>query len=124
MGYLEKNFILHERDAKGDILPIDYPLKESGIIGFEDKSIKMIPLVRGDIITMGNSKDFAWEEVISEHLVEPKMTAEELKNTKILRTKEGKLVTIIDLFLTILYEISGVKKTVKQTEDEIKKNLE
>jgi len=124
MGYLEKNFILHKRDTEGKILPIDYPLKETGIIGFEDKSIKMIPLTRGDILTMGSKEDFAWEDVISEHLVEPKMTAEELRSTKILHTKEGKLVTIIDLFLTILYEISGVPKSVKQTEEEIKKNLE
>jgi len=124
MGYLEKNFILHERNTEGKLLPIDYPLKETRVIGFEDKSIKMFPLVRGDILDMGSKEDFAWEEVISEHLVEPKMTAEELRNTKILHTKEGKLVTIIDLFLTILYEISGVPKSVKQTEDELKKNSE
>ena len=83
MSYLNKDEVLIKRNEKGELLPVDVTLEL-----LEDKSIvQLIPLTKGDIQELYSieSKTERFEienRLISEHLVNPKLTIEEVKVMK------------------------------------------
>lgn len=131
MGYLEKNFILHERDSEGKLIPLDKYSKKLG------GKLLIQPITRGDVlkhfglikqIDMKNEPDKIGEirtNFILEHIIEPKFTKEELSDAKLMTIEEEGEKKQTDL-LTILeddiYEASGINIVVDKKEDELKKN--
>lgn len=130
MGYLEKNFILHRRGADENLIPIDFHIVEL------DADVSMIPLTRGEILDnqikfkeakeKGIPSNTIWEEIISAHLVIPKMTISELHGMANIRKKEQvegkpveKIFDVLDLFIDALYKVSGIEM---DTKEDIKKN--
>ena len=67
MGYLEKEFILHRRGGDGELLPIDYFIKEL------NASVNVIPVTRGEFFELGNSA----------------ISREQLKNSLLEKIKKG-----------------------------------
>ena len=145
MGWLEKNFILHERNEKGELLPIDYPVPELG-----GKMVRIIPMTRGELQSMAalrkeafeqlgkeqedkeagktiegatkrlEERDETWEEFVLRHIIKPKYTKEELKDGKMIKW-EDEYRDIIMVFLDAIYAVSGIP-SLKDAEDEVKKN--
>ena len=107
MGYLEKEFILHERNEKGKLIPIDYPIPE-----LNNETVRVIPLTRGALLSFAEKRKAAinkriqelqgmakdkgkdkeviaplsvderevTEDLIIKHVIQPKFTKEELKS--------------------------------------------
>jgi hypothetical protein len=116
MGYLEKNFILHERGTDEQLLPIDYPVPELG-----GKLVSIIPMTRGELLEMGvkrkeaiaklaeeqkdkesgktiegatkrmQNRDETWEDFVLRHVSIPKLTKEELKDAKLITVEETRI---------------------------------
>ena len=110
MGWLEKEFILHERDENGKLLPIDCPVKELG-----GRVVTAIPVLRGETLKLfRNLKDAAyienlplaerlkkeeeltamkyeirttsdvWRDYVVAHLVKPMITKKEIEDHKMI----------------------------------------
>ena len=141
MGYLEKEFILHETDENGNILPIDYPCPELGGI-----ILRVLPASRGRLLRLSldvkasvdkedTTKVFA--EFAAEHIIDiktkkPMFTTNELLKSKQIRyrnNEEYKIYEAWDLFISIIYKISGVDievgkiEALDKAEDELKKKV-
>lgn len=146
MAWLEKNFILHERDEKGNLIPIDYPVPE-----LNGKIVKIMPLTRGEILSMAEERKKKikkimeervkeskenkididkerkiiedtmgpWEDFVIRHIIEPKFTKEELKDAKLIKVGD-KLKDIVDVLTDAIYVVSGIESAEK-AEDELKK---
>jgi len=83
MDYLIKDEILIKRNENGELLPIDVTLE----LLEEKPNIQLVPLTKGDIqelySTESKTERFEIENrLISEHLVNPKLTIEEVKVMK------------------------------------------
>jgi len=134
MGYLEKNFLLHERGEDKKVLPIDRDIEGLGTVRF-------IPFARGEFLTVSaevgklqrenKTALHLWDKFVLDHMDEPKLTVEDLKHTKpIYRPlKEGKKKVmgyqdlVMEILLPALKEVSGMKlKTLEEEEEEIKKS--
>ena len=131
-GYLEKNFILHERDEKEQLIPIDYPVPE-----LDGKIIKIIPLTRGEILRMVAKRkervnklvqenlkrvkenqdlnttpspqleqlNSEWEDFVIEHILIPKFTRDDFKFAKLITIEQK------------LKGVDGKEEVVKRTKD-------
>jgi hypothetical protein len=126
MGYLEKKFILHERGAQGQLLPVDYDCE---ILG---GTISIVPATRGEILetiqkarSMGiddNKHRAVWEEFVIQHLEIPKLTKEDFLNMKLIPKPEDpkKHIDIIDVLMDAINAVSGID-TPEKGEEELKK---
>jgi len=84
-NYLTKEEALFERDETGELLPVDLPLKmlekkdKDGKIIKEAPVVKFIPIPRGKWVKMATTmkRDEQDKIILTEHLIEPKVTAEE-----------------------------------------------
>ena len=133
MGYLEKNFLLHKRNEKGELLPLDYDIKEFEQFG--NSKVSIIPATRGELLdivakirVVRNKIDVdvdgliteEWEKFVINHFAEPKFTKEELRDAK--RVKyNGKTLDLIDILTEAIFAISGTEST-DTSEEELKKN--
>lgn len=141
MGYLEKEFLLHQRNDSGKLISIDYPIPE-----LDKKLVLIRPAIRGEILELLNkvrvhtkeNKDtrYLWEQFVIDHLEKPKLTAEELTESKQILipvkgangntikeadgTTQYKNKDIVDIFVDAIYAVSGIK-TGKEAEEELKK---
>lgn len=148
MGWLEKEFILHECDENGELLPIDFPIKE-----LNDRKVTVLPVKRGRTLRLiRDLRDAAeidamplveripvieklkelehpfkstseiWLEYAKEHLVKPKMTTEELdKHKKIIY--KGIPTNFVDLIIGAIDKVSGLEvKNPEKTEEKLQKN--
>jgi len=147
MGYLEKNFLLHERDEKGQLLPIEYPCPE-----LDGRVLLVKPAPRGKILRVFNEAgraikqnnqkkhdrimaEFAAEYILNPKTDKPLFTSEELLSDAVktirYKDKDGspKFYRAWDLFVTVIYKISGVdiegkdKKPIEKQEKDLKKNV-
>lgn len=144
MGWLEKNFILHERNEKGELIPIEYPVPELG-----GQKILIMPMTRGELNDFASSRrtilnemveeqkdkeigktlegatkrlqerDKAWDEFVLKHILKPQFTMEELRDAKIIQC-DGQYKDIIMIFLDAIYAVSGIE-SIDKAESEIKK---
>lgn len=127
MGYLEKNFILHERDGEGKLIPIDK---------FCDKlkgKLQIAPVTRGEVLKYFDtikSIDVAKEQdkigelrtdFVLEHILQPKFTKEELYDAKLIKI-EDKQTDLLTILEDEIYEASGINLAVDNKEEELKKN--
>lgn len=69
MPIAEKSYFLHERNEKGELKPITIEV-EKGV------EIKIIPIPEGEISALATKKGY---DVISDHIVEPKISPEEIQ---------------------------------------------
>lgn len=128
MAWLEKNFILHERDENKKLLPIEYPIPELG-----GKKVLILPVSRGEILRtfsdlklekIGNRE--TWEDFAIKHILKPKFTKEDFNNMKIIRYK-NRYVDLLDLLIDAIYVVSGIEvsgdkeESVKKEEEDLKK---
>ena len=96
MATAEKNYFLHERDEKGNLKPIKFEI-EKGV------EISITPIPDGELSDLRDSeKSYI---LFSRHLIEPKLTPDELK-------KAGKTVTIGKV-LSKMLEVSGIEQSNK-----------
>ena len=79
MSYLKKEISLFQRDNSGNLLPVEVELED-----LEDKpKVKVIPLTKGELVELQNLKPEEQDiKIILEKCIEPKFTAEELKDLK------------------------------------------
>lgn len=121
MGYLEKKFLLHERDENGNILPINFFIEEL------NGEVCIIPTTRGELLRLTREDDELarkgapredalklWEEFICKHIKEPKFTTEELRETKIIRIN-GRQRDIVDVLIGAIYKVSGIDVELKDS---------
>ncbi|MCD6572128.1 MAG: hypothetical protein J7K62_02530 [Thermoplasmata archaeon] len=127
MGYLEKKFILHERDENGNLLPIDYECKELG------GKLSIIPATRGELLRIlaelraipdddkkPDAQRNVWEDFVIRHIAKPELTKEDLSNVKLM-TIDGRYKDIVDLLVDVIHKVSGIE-VVTKGEEEVKKN--
>lgn len=148
MGWLEKEFILHERDENGTLLPIDCPVKELG-----GRIVTVLPVCRGETLKLFRDlKDAAyiealllverlkkeeeltamkynirttsdvWKDYAVAHLVKPSLTSKEIEDHKMITyVKDGKKTRInfVDLMVKVIDKVSGIK--IKSAEEDLQK---
>lgn len=96
MAIVEKSYFLHERDEKGEL--------KSLVIEVEPgKEVKIIPIPEGEIAQL--SDPIKGYEVLSVHIVEPKLSPDEIK-------KFGKTKAIANLVQKLL-DISDIKESFR-----------
>jgi len=96
MAIVEKSYFLHERDEKGEL--------KSLVIEIEPgKEVKIIPIPEGEIAQL--SDPIKGYEVLSAHIVEPKLSPDEIK-------KFGKTKAIANLVQKLL-DISDIKESFR-----------
>lgn len=121
MSYLTKDEILFERDEKGELLPV-----EATVDRLPSKpNILMTPITRGEfkrirlgLDTKGNTTEDQDLEIIETHLINPKLTREEIVKAK---------SAYIDALVLTILENSGlvieknVISAIEGMEDSVKK---
>lgn len=166
MGYLEKEFILHKRGEDGNLLSVDYFIKEF------NAEVSVLPVTRGESIELGmktierekiintqaklieklkegrkntdkeesikeidekialienkiediNKERYrSTEDYILKHILKPKFTREELADAKVIILENGKKSNIIEFLMKAVHEASGIKLSVNEEEEELKK---
>lgn len=134
MGWLEKEFILHERDENGTLLPIDCPVKELG-----GRIVTALPVCRGETLKLFRDlRDAAyiealplverlkkeeeltaikynirttsdvWKDYAVAHLVKPSLTSKEIEDHKMItyiKIKDGKKVPTRINFVDLMVKV-------------------
>lgn len=109
---LDKSKVLFERDEKGELMP-----KTVKLVGTEEE-IKIVPLTRAEWIKLteetksGETSKDQDGEIISKHLVEPKLSDGEVNGMK-----AGYATAIV----TTILKHSGLSVDKKTEGDELKK---
>ena len=148
MGWLEKEFILHECDENGKLLPIDFPIKE-----LEGRKVTVFPVKRGRTLRLiRDLRDSAeiesmplierltiidklkelehpfkttsdiWLKYAQEHLLKPNFSLEELDNHKKI-IYDGRPLNFVDLIIGAIDKVSGLEvKNPEKTEEKLQKN--
>jgi len=90
LAIVDKSYLLNERDEKGNLKPVTVEIEHG-------KEVIITPFTFSDIIEIGKYPEKQYE-IISKHLVEPKLTAKEIE--------EGKPF-LLTMVLTKLNEVSS-----------------
>jgi len=132
MGYLEKNFLLHERDEKGNLIPIDYKVEDLG-----GQLIQVTPTSRGEQLRMArqleNNKQSdmkpeemqeanlkIWIKYVLDHLLKPELTEEDLRTAKLIKVN-GIVKDIVFIISNAIDDASGIEISTEQSEEDLKK---
>lgn len=96
IAIIEKSYFLHERDEKGELKALLVEIEPG-------KEVKIIPIPEGEIALL--SDPIKGYEVLSAHIVEPKLSPDEIK-------KFGKTKAIA-LLVQKLLDISDIKESFR-----------
>lgn len=114
---LTKEDLLFDRDEKGELISKKVKIKSTG------QEIVIIPLTRGEIkkigqqVSDGKSQDDFDEQIIKDHLIEPKLSQEDMKFLK-----PGMAASIVQTILEYSSLTSGVKDSYSSMDEQLKKN--
>ena len=76
---MSKEIFLHERNEKGELLPVDIEIEELG-----NKKIKILPMTKGEIAELRNqmksniTNEEQDKQLILKHVIEPKFDEKDL----------------------------------------------